>query len=74
MELTALARKEGNCYVAWTPELDVASQGHTMEEAMANLKEAVELFLEDEEIEVPPGPVWVTRFEVEHGAPSLGGS
>ena len=43
---TAILEKEGELYVALCPELDVASQGHTVEEATANLKEAVELFLE----------------------------
>jgi predicted RNase H-like HicB family nuclease len=43
---TAVLEKEGDMYVALCPELDVASQGKTVEEATANLKEAVELFLE----------------------------
>lgn len=43
---TAILEKEGSMYVAICPELDVASQGATVEEATSNLKEAVELFLE----------------------------
>ena len=43
---TAILEREGDLYVALCPELDVASQGRTVEEATANLKEAVELFLE----------------------------
>ena len=43
---TAFLQKEGDAYVALCPELDVASQGLTIEQAIANLKEAVELFLE----------------------------
>jgi predicted RNase H-like HicB family nuclease len=43
---TAILEKEGALYVALCPELDVASQGARVEEATANLKEAVELFLE----------------------------
>ena len=43
---TAIVEKEGASYVALCPELDVASQGETVESATANLKEAVELFLE----------------------------
>ncbi len=43
---TAIVEKEGASYVALCPELDVASQGETVESARANLKEAVELFLE----------------------------
>ncbi len=44
--LTALVQREGDGWVALCPELDVASQGGTVEEARANLQEAVELFLE----------------------------
>jgi len=43
---TEILEKEGDLYVALCTELDVASQGATVEEAPANLKEAVELFLE----------------------------
>ena len=43
---TALIEKEGDMYVALCPEIDVASQGHSVEEAKSNLKEAVELFFE----------------------------
>ena len=43
---TAIPGKERDLYVSLCPELDVASQGATVEEATANLKEAVELFLE----------------------------
>ena len=37
---------ESNSYSAWCPDVDVASQGDTVEEALANLKEALELHLE----------------------------
>lgn len=43
---TAILDKEGDLYVSLCPEFDVASQGATVEEATANLKEAVELLLE----------------------------
>jgi len=43
---TAILEREGNLFVALCPELDVASQGATVEEATANLREAVELFQE----------------------------
>ena len=45
-ELTAIIEREGEGYVALCPELDVASQGDTIEEARANLIEALELFYE----------------------------
>ena len=46
-KLTAVIEKEGKWYVATCPELAVASQGHTIEEAEAMLQEAVELLLEE---------------------------
>jgi predicted RNase H-like HicB family nuclease len=44
--LTAIIGREGDGYVSLCPELDVASQGDTVEEARRNLREALELFLE----------------------------
>ncbi|HEX7242318.1 MAG TPA: type II toxin-antitoxin system HicB family antitoxin [Longimicrobiaceae bacterium] len=44
--LTAIIEREGDGYVALCPELDVASQGDTIEEARSNLQEALELFFE----------------------------
>ena len=68
---TAILEKEGNMYVALCPELDVASQGETVEEAIANLKEAVELFLESADPEELKqrlhSEIYVTRFEAAHG-------
>jgi len=43
---TALIEKEGDGYVSLCPELDIASQGGTIEEAKSNLQEALELFFE----------------------------
>jgi predicted RNase H-like HicB family nuclease len=45
-QLSAIIRREGDGYVALCPELDVVSQGDTVETARANIQEAVELFLE----------------------------
>ena len=45
-ELTAIIEREGDGYVALCPELDIASQGDTIEEARSNLIEALELFYE----------------------------
>ncbi len=45
-QLTAIIEREDNGYVALCPEVDVASQGATVNEARANLKEALELFFE----------------------------
>jgi predicted RNase H-like HicB family nuclease len=66
--LTAVIEREDNAYVALCPELDIASQGGTIEEARANLVEAVELFFEaasDQEIaQRLRGEVYVTPIEV----------
>jgi predicted RNase H-like HicB family nuclease len=68
---TAILEREGDLYVALCPELDVASQGPTIEEATANLKEAVELFLEcADPAEIGArqhGEVFVTRFDAVYG-------
>jgi predicted RNase H-like HicB family nuclease len=44
---TAVIHKEDDLYVAECPEVGTTSQGHTIEEALANLKEATELYLEE---------------------------
>ena len=68
---TAIIEKEQDLFVALCPELDIASQGATVEQAAANLKEAVELFLEcasPEEIQLRlHTEVYVTRFQAAHG-------
>jgi len=68
---TGIIEREGDMYVALCPELDVASQGTTVEEATSNLREAVELFLESASPEELKrrfhGEVFVTRFEAAHG-------
>jgi len=54
VHFTAFIEREGDGYTALCPELDVASEGRTVEEARLMLKEAVELFLEcasEEEIQ-----------------------
>jgi predicted RNase H-like HicB family nuclease len=46
MKVTAVIEREGDGYVSLCPELDIASQGNTIEQARDNLKEALELFFE----------------------------
>jgi len=46
IKLTAIIEREDDGYVALCPEIDVASQGDTVDEARANLQEAVEGFFE----------------------------
>ena len=68
--LTAILEREGDGYVALCPELDVASQGDDVEDTLANLREATELFLETasprEIKERLHTEVFVTRFEMAH--------
>ena len=45
-QLTAIIERENGGYVSLCPELDIASQGNTIEEARAALQEALELFFE----------------------------
>ena len=45
-QLTAIIEREGDGYVALCPEVDVASQGSTVDEARHNLTEALALFFE----------------------------
>jgi predicted RNase H-like HicB family nuclease len=70
-QFTAVIERDDNGYLALCPELDVASQGQTIEEARSNLVEALELFLEaadPSEIERRlRSDVLVTRVEVEVG-------
>jgi len=62
---TAVLHKEHDLYVAECPEVGTVSQGKTVEEAVANLKEATELYME----EFPPdgsGRPLVTIFEARY--------
>jgi len=60
---TAIVRKEENLYVAECSETGTASQGETIEEALENLKEATELYLEEFPQKSSSHPI-VTTFEV----------
>jgi len=70
-QLTAVIEREGSGYVSLCPELDVASQGDTIEKARANLVEAVQLFLETASPQEIKGrfheEVYVTHLEVAVG-------
>jgi len=63
--LSAVLHKEGKWYVAECPEVGTVSQGRTLDEALANLKEATELYLE--EFPLPKGqrPI-LTTFEARY--------
>ena len=45
-QLTAIIEREGTGYISLCPQLDIASQGETIQEARDNLREALELFFE----------------------------
>jgi predicted RNase H-like HicB family nuclease len=70
-QLTAIIEREDDAYVALCPELDIASQGETVEKARDNLVEALELFFESadpSEVERRlHAEVFVTRIEVPVG-------
>jgi predicted RNase H-like HicB family nuclease len=69
-KFTAVVTKEEKWYVAHCVELGVVSQGKTIEEAQANLKEAVELYLESfgsEDVPQSSGEVLLYPFEVAVG-------
>ena len=60
--LTAVLHREGNLFVADCPEVGTVSQGETIEEALRNLREATELYLEEFPTEDVGRPL-VTTFE-----------
>ncbi len=70
-QFTGIIEREGDGYVALCPELDIASQGNTVEEARRNLIEAIELFFETADpSEIQQrlrGEVFITRLEVAVG-------
>ena len=66
---TTIFNKEGRWYVARCVELGVVSQGKTIEEAKENLKEAVELYLENQPKTkkfLPKEAPFVTTLELKH--------
>jgi predicted RNase H-like HicB family nuclease len=69
--LTVIIQAEPPGFVASCPELDIASQGDTIEQSLANLREAVELFYEcaspAEIFAGEGGDIYITRLEVSVG-------
>lgn len=63
IKYNVIIQKEDEWYVAKCIDNNVASQGKTVEEALKNLKEAVELYYQDEE-PVEPKQVLITTLEV----------
>ncbi len=65
-KLTAIIEKENDGYVSLCPELDIASQGDTIEQARDNLKAALELFFKTaspEEIKQRQSGISRSEFE-----------
>ncbi len=60
---TAVLHREEDLYVAECPEIGTVSQGYTIEEAMANLREATELYLEEFPAPTVTRPL-ITTFDV----------
>jgi len=54
LEFSSVVSKEGKWYVAHCPELEITSQGKSVESALENLREAIELYLQDEDAEEAP--------------------
>jgi len=69
--MTAIIEREGDGYVSLCPELDIASQGNTIDEARDNLREALELFFEcaprEEISQRLHGEIYITQLEVAVG-------
>ena len=61
---SAMVQKENGKYVSSCLELDISSQGKTIEEAVSNLKETVELYIEKEDIALPVKRPFLTTFKV----------
>ena len=60
---TAIIQKEENMYIAKCAEIGTVSQGNTIDKAIANLKEATELYLEEFPLKITSHPI-LTTFEV----------
>jgi predicted RNase H-like HicB family nuclease len=64
LHLTAVVTREGDWYVARCLEVEATSQGETIEQALANLRDVVEVYLEEEPAPALPQPPLVTSFDV----------
>jgi predicted RNase H-like HicB family nuclease len=64
MEFTVVIKKEGKWYTAWAADVDIVSQGKTIEEAMKNIREAVELYMEDEDAKVKSEDIIIYPLKV----------
>lgn len=67
LRLTAAITREGSWYVARCLEVEVTSQGESVEEALANLREALELYFEDAPPPEPTSGPIIAPIEVRVG-------
>lgn len=63
MSFTAIIHREGDLFVSECPEIGSVSQGKSMEEALENLKEATELYLEEFPEATKGSRPFITTFE-----------
>jgi len=70
-QLTCIIEREGDSYISLCPQIDIASQGNSIEEARKNLVEAIELFFEmaspNEILARVYSEIYVTQIEVAIG-------
>jgi predicted RNase H-like HicB family nuclease len=64
LHLTAVVTREGDWYVARCLEIEATSQGETVEQALDNLRDVVEVYLEEEPAPAAPQPPLVTSIDV----------
>ena len=64
IKVTVMVQKEENWYVAKSLEDNIASQGKTIEESLDNLKEALELYYDEEKPEEVNKQTFITTIEV----------
>lgn len=65
LTLSAVIHREDDLYVAECPELGTVSQGRSIEDAVANLKEATELYLEEQDQPVHVASAFLTTFSID---------
>jgi predicted RNase H-like HicB family nuclease len=63
---TVILHKEDDLYIAECPEVGTVDQGETIEEAIAGLKEATRLYLEEFPLPETASPRFVTSIEVSY--------
>lgn len=64
MQFTAAVTHEAPFYVARCLDVEVTSQGESLDEALANLREALELYFEDRPLPDGSEPVVITTVEI----------